>query len=296
MSWSTTAPVQNAVVDVGLDTGYGRTVAAETRAVAGTATNYHHGHLTGPRSRGRPTTTACATTAARPTTPPSAPRPPAPAPFTFTAFGDQGVSAGAQSITARVAAVAPAFHIHAGDICYANNRGLGKPAELNMPDNNVWDVWLSQMTAVGDDRAVDDRGRQPRDGGRLRPAGLRRLPGPLRAAGRRTGGRPSSTPSATATWPCCPSTPTTCPTRSRPTPATPSGAQDAWLRSTLQALRADPGHRLHRRPVPPLRLLHQRRARVRRRRARPLAGRCSTSSPSISSSTATTTPTSGPIR
>ncbi len=47
VSWSTTAPVQNAMVDVGLDTGYGLAVAAETRPVAGTATNYHHGHLTG---------------------------------------------------------------------------------------------------------------------------------------------------------------------------------------------------------------------------------------------------------
>lgn len=115
VSWSTAAPVQGAVVDVGPDTTYGLTVPAETRAVAGTATSYHHGAVTGlqpnttyhyrVRHDGGASEDATFRTA-----------PDVPTPFTFTAFGDQGVSAGAQAITAQVAAAAPAFHIHAGDL------------------------------------------------------------------------------------------------------------------------------------------------------------------------------------
>lgn len=147
VSWSTAAPVRSPVVDVGLDTSYGTTVVAETRSLAGTTTNYHHARVTGlrpgttyhyrVRHDGGGAEDATFRTA-----------PAGPAPFTFTAFGDQGVSAGAQAVTARVAALAPAFHLHAGDICYANNRGLGKPAELNHPNNAVWDTWLTQMTTV----------------------------------------------------------------------------------------------------------------------------------------------------
>ena len=148
VSWATTGPVQNAVLDLGLDGGYGTVVPAESRAVADTATVYHHARLTGltpgtgyhyrVRHDGGAAEDATFRTA-----------PAGPAPFTFTAFGDQGVSDGAKAVTARLAAIKPAFHIHAGDICYANNRGFGKPEEFNHPDNNVWDTWLAMMTAVG---------------------------------------------------------------------------------------------------------------------------------------------------
>ena len=148
VSWSTSGPVQNAVLDLGTDTAYGTVVPAETRAITDTATVYHHARLSGltpgttyhyrVRHDGGATEDATFRTA-----------PTDPAPFTFTAFGDQGVSDGAKAITARLAALSPAFHIHAGDICYANNRGFGKPAEFNHPDNNVWDTWLAMMTAVG---------------------------------------------------------------------------------------------------------------------------------------------------
>ena len=238
ISWSTIAPVQNAVVDVGLDNGYGLTVAAETRAVAGTATNYHHGGLPGlqpattyhyrVRHDGGASEDATFRTA-----------PAGPAPFTFTAFGDQGVSAGAQSITARVAAVAPAFHIHAGDLCYANNRGLGQPAALNMPDNSVWDVWLNQMTAVaatapwmpaiGNHEMEGGYGPQGYDGylARFSLPGGGPVPGVYAfrygnvAVVSPDGNDVSYEISANLGY--------------------TQGAQDAWLRETLRSLRADPG-------------------------------------------------------
>jgi hypothetical protein len=239
VSWSTAEPVQNPTLALGLDTSYGRTVAAETRAVAGTATQYHHAWLTGLR----PGTTyhykvshdgGASDDGTFRTAPGGA------APFSFTAFGDQGVSEGAQSITARIATLAPAFHIHAGDICYANNRGLGQPAELNMPDNNVWDVWLSQMTAVaagapwmtavGNHEMEGGYGPQGYDGYLARFA----LPG----------GGPAGAPSVYAfrygnvavlsldandvSYEISANT------------GYSGGAQDAWLRSTLSGLRADP--------------------------------------------------------
>ena len=238
VSWSTTAPVQNAVVDVGLDTTYGLTLPAETRAVAGAATNYHHGHLSGlqpgttyhyrVRHDGGASEDATFRTA-----------PAGPVPFTFTAFGDQGVSAGAQAITARVAAVAPAFHIHAGDLCYANNRGLGQPAQLNMPDNAVWDVWLSQMTtvatsapwmtAIGNHEMEGGYGPQGYDGYLARfslPDG-----GPVPGVYVfRYGNVAVVSLDANDV--------------SYEIPANlgyTGSTQDAWLRSTLAALRADPG-------------------------------------------------------
>jgi hypothetical protein len=41
VSRATSSPVARPVVDVGLDDGFGRSVAAETRTVAGTSTHYH---------------------------------------------------------------------------------------------------------------------------------------------------------------------------------------------------------------------------------------------------------------
>src|SRR5262249_38898080 len=49
------------------------------------------------------------------------------APFTFTAFGDQGVSYHALSNDGLLAAQNPVFHLHAGDIAYADSSGAGLP-------------------------------------------------------------------------------------------------------------------------------------------------------------------------
>ena len=78
-------------------------------------------------------------------------------PFTFTAFADQGVNTGppdgqagftddyyeagdtrravtpADSMVALIAAQRPAFHLLAGDICYADPSGTGQPVKNNAP-------------------------------------------------------------------------------------------------------------------------------------------------------------------
>ena len=72
------------------------------------------------------------------------------------------------------------------------------------------------------------------------------------------------------------------------------GSQTTWLGQTLQGLRGNPERRLHRRVLPPLRLLHLHDPRHPRAASGSSGLRCSTSTAWISSSTATTTSTSGP--
>jgi hypothetical protein len=67
-------------------------------------------------------------------------------PFTFTAFGDQGVGHHALRNDGRLAAQNPAFHLHAGDLCYADQSGQGKPADLFEP--RAWDQFLAQTEPV----------------------------------------------------------------------------------------------------------------------------------------------------
>lgn len=52
--------------------------------------------------------------------------------FTFTAFGDQGVSPAAKQNVEHIVAEKPAFHLVLGDLSYANGR------------QPVWDTWFSQ--------------------------------------------------------------------------------------------------------------------------------------------------------
>jgi hypothetical protein len=67
------------------------------------------------------------------------------APFTFTAFGDQGTGAGAAAINAAVAAQSPAFNLHVGDLCYAYNLGTGTGGSV---DPTKWDAWLRLIDPV----------------------------------------------------------------------------------------------------------------------------------------------------
>ena len=149
--WSTPGPVDHPRLSFGTADGAGTVVAAETRMVPANlldplnpvATHYHqvrlegldpgvaHGYRllhdggdSGPRSFH--------------TAPAEA------APFTFTAFGDQGVSGAAQAIVARVTAEAPAFNLVAGDLCYADNLGFTLPADIVDFDPLVWDAWFAQ--------------------------------------------------------------------------------------------------------------------------------------------------------
>jgi Purple acid Phosphatase, N-terminal domain/Calcineurin-like phosphoesterase len=66
--------------------------------------------------------------------------------FVFTAFGDQGVSYDALANDQVILGQNPAFHLHAGDICYADTTGHGK--ESDVYDARVWDQFLAQTESV----------------------------------------------------------------------------------------------------------------------------------------------------
>ncbi len=146
VTWSTAGPVSGAVLDVGTDTHYGKRVVAETRTVRGSKAVYHHARVSGLR----PGTTyhyrvrhlgAVSPDRTFRTAPTSKT-----AGFRFTAFGDQGVGADAAAGTARIAALRPSFHLHAGDLCYANSTGSG--GQSQSLDVNVWDAWFRQNLKV----------------------------------------------------------------------------------------------------------------------------------------------------
>ena len=67
-------------------------------------------------------------------------------PFTFTAFGDQGVSSGAARTSALVRAQNPAFHLHAGDISYAESGGRGLITDCYDPA--VWDSFFTEIESA----------------------------------------------------------------------------------------------------------------------------------------------------
>ncbi|WP_220187184.1 purple acid phosphatase family protein, partial [Pseudonocardia pini] len=155
-----------AVVDLGLDTGYGATLPVEVRnLVTPGAAEQYFAHAAAADLRpgteyhyrfrladGRLTPDATFRTA---------PAPGDRTPFVFTAFADQGVNTGggdfanrydsdsgrtarpADSLTALVAADRPAFHLLAGDICYADRPGKGEPDDAFDPG-----LWTAYLTAV----------------------------------------------------------------------------------------------------------------------------------------------------
>jgi hypothetical protein len=154
VSWQVAAAVARPRVRVGTDTGYGKVVEAEltplrTRLPDGSVrdqfyahaalddlspgTAYHyrveHDGLEG----------ADATLRTAPGGRPSQP-------FTFTAFGDQGVTAAAAALSAAVARERPAFHLLAGDISYAENDGRGLSAQSFKPGR--WDRYFQQIDAA----------------------------------------------------------------------------------------------------------------------------------------------------
>jgi hypothetical protein len=63
-------------------------------------------------------------------------------PFRFTAFGDEGVTYDAVATTNQVKALGPAFHLHAGDVSYAEDTGHGLITDSYDP--RVWDGWFTQ--------------------------------------------------------------------------------------------------------------------------------------------------------
>ncbi|MFJ4685647.1 purple acid phosphatase family protein [Streptomyces sp. NPDC088789] len=72
--------------------------------------------------------------------------PATPETFTFTAFGDQGVGEAARATGTLLRRLAPAFHLHAGDLCYADPTGRG--SERDAYDATLWDAFLKQNEPV----------------------------------------------------------------------------------------------------------------------------------------------------
>ncbi|MGX5186131.1 purple acid phosphatase family protein [Streptomyces avermitilis] len=72
--------------------------------------------------------------------------PAAPETFVFTAFGDQGVSYDALANDKVILGRHPSFHLHAGDICYADTTGHGEESDIYDP--RVWDQFLAQTESV----------------------------------------------------------------------------------------------------------------------------------------------------
>ncbi|MFG3253450.1 purple acid phosphatase family protein [Streptomyces sp. NPDC048172] len=66
--------------------------------------------------------------------------------FVFTAFGDQGVGYDALANDQLILGQNPAFHLHAGDLCYADETGHGKKTDTY--DARVWDQFLAQTESV----------------------------------------------------------------------------------------------------------------------------------------------------
>jgi hypothetical protein len=64
-------------------------------------------------------------------------------PFTFTAFGDHGVTYDAVGTTNLIRAQRPAFHLHAGDVSYAEASGQGLVTDSYDP--RVWDSWFAEI-------------------------------------------------------------------------------------------------------------------------------------------------------
>ncbi|HEY3873176.1 MAG TPA: metallophosphoesterase family protein [Actinocrinis sp.] len=62
--------------------------------------------------------------------------------YTFTAFGDQGVTYDAVALGALVRSQNPSFHLHAGDLSYAESGGSGVVTDSYDP--RIWDQFLLQ--------------------------------------------------------------------------------------------------------------------------------------------------------
>lgn len=68
--------------------------------------------------------------------------------YTFTAFGDQGISYDGIAVANTIRSQNPAFHLHAGDLSYANEGGSG--LITNSYDPRVWDSFLVQNEFFAD--------------------------------------------------------------------------------------------------------------------------------------------------
>jgi hypothetical protein len=143
VSWATDGPVRNPVVDFGVDDGFGRLLAAETRTVPGWPVNYHRVTVDGLQPGGAYRYRIRHDGAAAPTRPVRT-APAAPEAFTFAASGDQGTTAGAEQVMGVLAGAAPAFTFCLGDLCYADLSGGVAP--VGRVDHQAWDTWLGMVS------------------------------------------------------------------------------------------------------------------------------------------------------
>lgn len=149
-SWSTSEAVRHPRVEYRRP-GVAVEVPAVTRCVEGTARRFHHARLgelqpgalyqyrpvhDGVRASS-PAAVAGAWTGFR--TAPSTP-----AAFHFTAAADMGTTPGARALVAAVLRADPAFHLHPGDLAYANVGGNG----AGPLDGEQWDRWLALVEPV----------------------------------------------------------------------------------------------------------------------------------------------------
>ncbi|HEX6382499.1 MAG TPA: metallophosphoesterase family protein [Acidimicrobiia bacterium] len=151
VSWATSLPVHNPVVDFGVDDSFGRVLPAETRTVPGWDVNYHRVTVEGLEPGRRYRYCIRHDGAAGPTqTVRTAPA--VAEPFTFAAFGDQGNTAGAAQIMQVLAGATPAFTFCLGDLCYADPSGGVLPA--GRVDHRAWDRWLRLVSQASASRAA----------------------------------------------------------------------------------------------------------------------------------------------
>jgi hypothetical protein len=67
-------------------------------------------------------------------------------PFTFTAFGDQGITHDPAATNNLILGQAPAFHLHAGDISYAESGGAGLLTDSYDP--RAWDSFFMETAST----------------------------------------------------------------------------------------------------------------------------------------------------
>jgi hypothetical protein len=238
VSWSTDGPVRNPVVDFGVDDGFGRLLAAETRTVPGWPVHYHRvtvdGLEPGRAYRYRIRHDGAAGPARTVRTAPAAREP-----FTFAAYGDQGTTAGAEQVVGVLAGAAPAFTFCLGDLCYADMSGGVAPA--GRVDHAGWDRWLSMVSqataataavlpAVGNHEIETGMGAWGYDGFLSRVA----LPGNGLA------GLPTTWTARWGNVALVAADANDVSTEIVRNNGVSGGAQDAWLERTLAGHRADP--------------------------------------------------------
>ena len=67
-------------------------------------------------------------------------------PFTVTALGDHGVTYDAIATNNLINAYCPAFHLHAGDVSYAESGGSGLITDTYDP--RIWDIFFTEMDGI----------------------------------------------------------------------------------------------------------------------------------------------------